>query len=221
MPSSKPFHIVFEGIDGCGKGTQVRRLCEWLVSKGRAPHVVTDPGASGAGAAPAIRQILLDKNVPMTPEQQLLLYTAARINARDCTARLLAAGCDVVGDRFLMSTIVYQGMVYNNSLQHVKMLHECFVKMQPDCTILLDIPALAARKRLEQATPRQDSPPPDQDRHESQGLEFANKLVHAYRLAAEDDPRAWIVDADQPEELVFQAVLHGIALKVPGFSELC
>lgn len=214
----RPFVICFEGIDGCGKGTQLKELTYWLIAKGRKVARVVDPGQEEAGAR--IRKILLDKNIALTPEQQALLYTAARISGRDAIARWQQNGFDVMLDRWFMSTIVHQGMAQHVPSPLLWGLQDSFVRFQPDLYIVLDLPANVAAYRLAaDATPDGD-PLPSADRFESEGVIFAENLRKGYRLTAENDPKAWIVDAEQSKEEVFADVLDACRLRVDGFQEL-
>jgi len=210
--------IAFEGIDGCGKGTQIELLTNWLEDRGRRVKTVADPGATPASRA--IRNILLDKQLPLSPEQQTLLYTAARICGRNTVAQHQAEGFDVIVDRWVMSTFVYQGMVQHVLQTIVQALHEEFVKRDPDLYIVLDLPANIAQHRLALANTKEGDFVPDADRFESLGVTHAENLRKGYRLMAEDSPNAWIVDAEQSPEDVFAEVLEACKLKLDGFAEL-
>lgn len=212
----RPLFLVFEGIDGCGKGTQITRLQAWLNERGRNAVIFRDPGT---GSGEAIRQLLLRKEHPLTPEQQALLFTAARIGTRNEIVRHMREGQDVLCDRWVMSTFVYQGKVQNVSEELIQALHDHFVKMQPHAYIVLDLPANVAQYRLALANTKEGDPAPDADRFESQGVTFAEQLRKGYRLMAEDTPDAWIVDAEQSPEDVFHDVLDACRIKVEGFTE--
>jgi dTMP kinase len=214
----RPLVICFEGIDGCGKGTQINKMMDWLSNKGRKVCRVVDPGEEASGQS--IRKILLDKTIPLTPEQQALLYTAARISGRDVIAKRQQAGFDVMLDRWVMSTIVYQGMVQNVEMPLIWGLQDSFVKFQPDLYIVLDLPANVAKYRLVCADTKEGDPVPDMDRFESQGLAFAENLRKGYKLVGEDSPKCWIVDAEQNVEDVFADVLEACRLKIDGFEAL-
>lgn len=214
----RPFVVAFEGIDGCGKDTQQVMLMEWLNGRGRKTARVADPGAGSAGKA--IRHILLDKEIDLTPDQQMLLYTAARISGRDVTAGFLREGFDVVLSRWVMSTFIYQGRVQKVGESIVKATHDHFVKLNPDLYVVLDISAVNARYRLEMANTKEGSPLPDKDRFESKGITFAENLRAGYKLYGEDEPNAVVVDAEQSVEDVFADVLEACTMKIEGFDEL-
>jgi len=207
----EPSFIVIEGIDGCGKDTQIERLQTYLEDKGRRTIKVTDPGTTDAGNI--LRAVLLDKTVEMGPEEQLLLYTAARVSLRNHIAANLRAGTDVICSRWVMSTLVYQGMVQKVGSNLVQDMHDTFVKLNPAAYILLDLPAEVAQRRVHD----RNTKAADQDRFESKGVEFADNLRRCYKVTAENNPHAWIVDADQDEEYVFAGVLEACELKIKGF----
>jgi len=132
--------ITFEGSEGCGKSTQSRLLYQYLKRKGYKAIYLREPGSTAIGEK--IRKILLDaKNLTLTPVSEMLLYMAARSQIVDEMIKpALAAGEVVICDRFLDSTLAYQG--YGLGLD-IKLLEEIGKhvtrKIRPDLTILLDL----------------------------------------------------------------------------------
>lgn len=238
-PNVKPLFLVLDGIDGCGKSLQLQWLRSYLEGRGRKVAAVHDPGTTPVGIK--LRAMLLDGELEMTPEIQTLLYTAARASLRDHIAGLLRDGLDVVCARWVMSTLIYQGVVQKVGPRVVEALHETWVKLQPDAYVVLDLPAEVAQARLH-STNDVEAPAdpvsgaatpagtvtraaveyaPEVDRFESRGVEFAEQLRQGYRLFCEDMPNAWLVDADRPPGAVSADILAACALKSAQFAEIC
>jgi dTMP kinase len=191
--TERGFFISFEGMDGAGKSTQIRRLVERLRAGGREVVETAEPGASRI--ARQIRQILLDPaNSEMSPTAELLLYFAARAqNAAELIRPALRRGAIVISDRFTDSTIAYQGGARGLGEGLVRQLHEIACpNLSPDLTILLDIdPALSAQRRRAA------------DRLENEPDEFRAKVREAYlRLAASEPDRIRCIDGGQSPDAV-------------------
>lgn len=213
--SRYPLFIALEGIDGCGKTTQVTLLQKFLQQRGREVVVVHNPGTTPLAAK--LRTLLLHDDLEITPEEQALLFTAARSSVRRNIAKHLSQGRDVICDRWLASTCVYQGAVLNVGVDRVRDLHTQFVGLNPDFTIIIDVPASEARRRLQQAN-RSDSNL--QDRFESKGLEFAEQLRRYYRLVGESDPQSCIVDGHNPPDEVAAAIVAAGIRQSEKFSHV-
>ena len=99
--------VCFEGIDGAGKSTQARMLLERLQAEGTATELVADPGTTHIGAA--IRKILLENDAPISPAAQMLLFSAARAELAEYIKAKLSQNVVIICDRWLLSTLVYQG----------------------------------------------------------------------------------------------------------------
>lgn len=213
-----PYFIVFEGINGCGKTTLMHKLSDRLLAAGRQTAIVYDPG--GTELAAEIRKIVKNGDIEASPEEQMLLYTAARSSLRRRVVELLNLGVDVICDRWVMSTEAYQGMMQKVGVVNVQAMHDAWVKLNPDLYLVLDIDAETARMRLELANTKAGDPPPDKERFERQGIEWAEELRGCYKMLAEDNPRAWLVDADQPVDDVFDDVLDACRRKIPGWDTI-
>ncbi|MEM9724855.1 MAG: dTMP kinase [Pseudomonadota bacterium] len=197
--------ITFEGVDGAGKSTQLRRAAERLQSAGHAVTASREPG--GSPGAEEIRALLVSGEPGRwSVATELLLFTAAR---RDHLDRLiepaLAAGHIVLCDRYVDSTRAYQVAGRGAPAEQVEALHRLMVGREPDATLIFDVdPAEAARRRgadLEGARRAAE------DRFERFGLDFQTRLRAAFAAIARDEPgRCTVIDADQGEAEVSNAV---------------
>ena len=186
--------ITFEGIEGCGKTTQVQRL-EKLVGRHGIPLVKTmEPGGTGIGAD--IRKILLDaENKEMAPLAELLLYSADRTqHVEEVIRPALREGKWVLCDRFFDATIVYQGWARGLDVVFIQSLNEKASQgILPDITFLLDCPVEIGLKR---ALKRNLSSQNGQDRFEKEKLQFHDKVREGYlTLARKERNRFIVIDA--------------------------
>ena len=186
--------ITFEGIEGCGKTTQVQRL-EKLVGRHGIPLVTTmEPGGTRIGAD--IRKILLDaENKEMAPLAELLLYAADRAqHVEELIKPALKDGKWVVCDRFFDATIVYQGWARGLDVAFIQSLNEKASQgILPDITFLLDCPVEIGLKR---ALKRNRSIHNGQDRFEKEKLQFHDKVREGYlTLARKERNRFIVIDA--------------------------
>ncbi|WP_299905116.1 dTMP kinase [uncultured Paracoccus sp.] len=188
--------ISFEGIDGSGKSTQSRLLAEALRAEGRDVVLTREPG--GSPGAEEIRRLLVEgAGERWSPETEILLFTAAR---RDHLERLirpaLAAGRTVITDRFADSTRVYQGATRGDLRGMVDKLHQTAIGIEPDLTLVIDIDPATG---LSRGKARGGS----EDRFESLGLGFQEKLAAGFRaLAAENPARVRLIDGSgAPEDV--------------------
>jgi dTMP kinase len=187
--------IVLEGGDASGKSTQARRLADRLRSRGRDVVETFEPGATQAGAA--IRALLLDGDGPLDPTTEALLLAADRAQeVADVIRPALARGADVVSDRFVPSSLAYQGVGRGLGLDEVEMLNRWATGgLEPDLVVVLDVDdAVAASRR---AGPR--------DRLERAGAKFHAAVRDAYRTLGAD--RGWVVlDGNDDAEIVSERV---------------
>jgi dTMP kinase len=183
-----PF-ITFEGSEGSGKSTQVRRLAARLERSG-VPHLVTrEPGGTPIGET--IRELLqfASHNSGMTPETELLLFEASRSQlVREIIKPALERGMCVIADRFFDSTTVYQGAARKLGREVVERLNAFAVgDCIPDITFFLDTDAATAKSRMQK--PRRS------DRMEQEPEEFYERVREAYReLAAREPNRIVLID---------------------------
>ena len=184
--------VCFEGIDGAGKSTQARMLHQRLLNDGVSAALVADPGTTKIGTA--IRQILLHNDDPISPAAQMLLFSAARAELATHIKSLLSDNQTVICDRWLLSTLVYQGEINNISAELITHIFRETSDVRPDICFLLDIAPEDAQKRMGQ--PR--------DRYERRCSEEQNRMRLAYTTHAQQRPHAAAVhhiNADRdPEE---------------------
>jgi dTMP kinase len=186
--------VTFEGIDRSGKTTQARLLCDAL---GDDALGVREPGGTEAGER--VRSILKDPAVPVAPETEALLFAAARaelVSAAILPA--LAEGRVVVSDRFLDSSLAYQGGARGLGIEDVEAVNRFATRsLRPDLTFLLEIrPAEAALRTGES------------DRFEGEGSPLQEAVLAAYERLIELDPGRWRrLDATRSPEEVHAEVL--------------
>ena len=194
--------ITFEGSEGCGKSTQIRRLAEFLLSLEREVVVLREPGATPIGES--IRNLLqYDASASaMTPEAELLLFAASRAQlVREIIRPALARRAVVLCDRFLDSTTVYQGVARALDSGEVSRINDFAVGGTiPDLTLLLDLDASEGRRRA--ATRKGPA-----DRMEQEGESFYEDVRQGYlKLATEHPERFAVIDGSLDEENVESAI---------------
>jgi len=190
--------IVLEGPDGCGKSTQIGCLSERLGKVGREVEVVRDPGGTHIGEA--IRKVLLNPEFgEMSVRTELLLYMASR--AQLLTERIepaLEAGRIILSDRYLTSTIVYQGLAGGLAVEQINRLYdESCGSTRPDLVVILDVPAEVGLGRISRGL----------DRMEGKSKAFHERVRQGYLNAAEHSREKHVViDASGSVEAVAEAV---------------
>ncbi len=184
--------ITFEGFEGSGKSTQADMLCRYLKRKGRKVLHIREPG--GVKISEKIRTILLDKkNTKMSPECETLLYMAARAQLVEEKIRpALKKGIIVVCDRFLDSTVAYQGYGCGINIAMIKKIGQFILRdIQPDITFLIDIPVKEGLARAGKV----------KDRIESRSLKYHNRVRQGYlKMARQDWRRIIVVDGRKSRE---------------------
>ncbi len=207
--------ITFEGIEGCGKTTQLGRLATALRDAGRRVLVTREPG--GCPIADAIRAILLDRaNQAMAPRAELLLYAAARAqHVEEVIAPALAAGQIVLCDRFSDATVAYQG--YGRGLPPDLIAEFNAIAsgpLVPDLTLLLDFPAEIGLTRARHRN--SGSSGPDEGRFEEESLAFHCRVRDGYLAQATSQSRFRIIDALGSEDQVATRIKAAVELLMGG-----
>lgn len=180
--------ITFEGVEGCGKSTQVRLLTESLQKAGMGVHVTREPGGTRIGEY--IRAILLDTtNTAMCKETEVLLYAASRAqHVSEVIRPKLAAGLIVISDRYADATAAYQGAARGFTLAQLQSLHTLATQdLQPHLTIVLDVPVAEGLARVLQRAI--ESGARAYDRLEAESLEFHERVRAAYLQLAQEEPK--------------------------------
>ncbi len=184
--------VTFEGVDGSGKSTQAGRLAEQLRSEGRDVVATREPGGTELGER--IRELLLHGDA-VAPWAEAALFAAARAQLVAHVIRpALSRGADVVCDRYVDSSLAYQGVARSLGVERVLELNRLATEdLLPDRTFLLVVP-------LDEAARRRGGEP---DRLEAEGDEFIGDVDRAYREVADAFPeRVVAADATQsPDEL--------------------
>ena len=190
--------ITFEGSEGCGKSTQSRALVEHLTAKGFPVKLVREPG--GVVISEKVREILLDrKNTQMNMECETLLYMAARAQlVEEVIIPELARGAVLVCDRFLDSTVAYQGYGGGVPVETIRAMGLFATKgIVPDLTFFLDLPT-------EEGLRRRGT---DRDRIEERSMEYHERVRAGYhRIAAGEPGRVVIIDGSRSREENFAAI---------------
>jgi len=205
--------ITFEGIDGCGKSTQLVRFEAILREQGIPLVITSEPGGTKIGQA--IRKILLSvDNTDMAYLTELFLYLADRAqHVNEVIKPALDAGRWVICDRYYDATTVYQGVVMGDHQKLIEQLnHKASLGCEPDITFLLDCPAEVAFKRIE----KREKTDKKKDRFEKKSLDFHIKVRYGYlALANKHKDRFKIIDATLPEDLVERKIREIISTYLP------
>ncbi len=197
--------ITFEGPEGAGKTTQIKQVCQYLVDRGFHCLMVREPGGTEIGNR--IRQILLDPELSeMEWKTEVLLYASSRAQlVRQVIKPHLDQGYIVLCDRYIDSSLAYQGYGAEKSVSEVRKINEWATDgLVPDRTYLLDVPVELGQKRVLSRNAKKDR------------MELKEKMFHdRVRLGFQDmslkeNTRYCFVRADQPRELVFAEIIDDI-----------
>jgi dTMP kinase len=200
------FFITFEGIEGCGKTTQIRRLTASFEEK-RLPFLLTrEPGGTAIGDR--IRQILLSsESSRLEPAAEFFLYVAARAqHAAEMVLPALRDGKTVLCDRFADATLAYQGYGRGLNLAWLEEIHNRFLQgLKPDLTFLLDLPV---EEGLRRAWKRMENQAVKEDRFEKEALAFHRRVREGYLFLARREPnRIIVLDGMKDEQTLHREIL--------------
>lgn len=212
---SRGLFITFEGIEGCGKSTQLSLLADWLAGRGIPVEKAREPGGTPLGLS--LRALLLDPALPpMAPEAELFLYLADRAqNVRERVRPALEAGRVVLCDRHTDATLVYQGAMRGLGLPRARELNALATRgLVPDRTLLLDLPADEGLRRVAE---RRRAAAAGGDRMEDEPRRFHEGVRQAYLELARSEPgRFVVIDASGTREEVHARLLNAVGEWIAG-----
>jgi dTMP kinase len=195
--------VTFEGVDGSGKSTQAELLRDALVAEGREAVLTREPGGTEVGER--VRELVLN-GPAMTPWAEAALFAAARAELVATVIRpALERGADVIADRYVDSSLAYQGIARGVGVEHVLELNLHVVQgLMPDVTVLLLLDPEAAGHRV--AEP---------DRLEREGADFHRRVDAAYRELAERFPQRIVaLDGARPAGELSEVILERLRSRI-------
>ena len=209
------FFITFEGVEGCGKTTQIKLLAEFLAARGISTVLTREPG--GCYIADKIRSILLDAdNSALAPLAELMLYAAARAqHVTEVISPALIAEKIVLCDRFCDATVAYQSFGRGIDRSVIDSLNSYACQgVSPDLTVLVDCdPAVGlerARRRIEATSG------PREERFELEALAFHQRVRGGYlHLAKEEPHRFVIINGSETIEEIFSTISSLVVSRIP------
>lgn len=205
--------ITFEGIDGCGKTTQLRLFAAFLRSQGQDVVETVEPGGTEIGRQ--VRKIVLDPtNTSLRPRAELLLYFASRAqNVAEVITPALEQGSTVLCDRFTDSTLVYQGCGRGLDTAIVYELDRIACQgLKPDTTFLLDIDSDTS---LHRARRRNQRVGPEESRIDDESAAFHERVRQGYlALAASEPARFIVIDGRGPIVQVAASIQEAMTARV-------
>ena len=198
--------ITFEGVDGSGKSTIIKMVSEYF-EKNNIPYISTrEPG--GSRIAEQIRNIILScENSDLHPNTEALLYAAARAqHFSEIIEPAIKENKVVLCDRFLDSSLVYQGIARNLGVENVLNINKFAINdILPTITIFFDVDPEIGLRRINLNKER------ELNRLDLEGLEFHNKVYNGYKQIINSDPNRFIIiDASQSIEKVFEDTILAI-----------
>ncbi len=201
--------VTFEGLDGSGKSTQLRRAAQWLADRAALCEVTHEPGGTPLGEA--IRALFLDHRYAETEGgvEMLLVFASRRQHLVQMIDPALARGVHVLCDRFTDSTVAYQGYGRGVSLELIAQVDRLATGgRQADLTLLFDVPAEMARTRRHRG---------EADRLDAEGLAFYERVRSGYlEIAAAQPQRVRVIDASGDKAATAEAVRAALAPLLAG-----
>ena len=201
--------ITFEGGDGSGKSTQIQSVRDWFESRGREVIVTREPGGTELGTE--IRRLVQNGPEDVDPRTEALLYAADRAyHVATVIAPALERGAVVLGDRYIDSSLAYQGAARSLGVDEIASLSAWATRgLYPSLTFLLDLPPEVGARR------RTDAP----DRMERESMDFHERVRHEYlRLADAEPDRIVVIDAVGTVDEVFSEIRGVLVERFEGGS---
>ena len=196
--------ISIDGGDGCGKSTQINLLADWLRQNNCDVFLCRDPGSTPLGEA--VRGILLNRHdLEICRTSEMLLFMAARAQmVHELIMPALKSGKIVISDRFLLSTIVYQGYAGKITVGDIETVGRIATAgVLPDVTFVLDVPLETAKLRMQDR---------EMDRMEQMGQAYHEQVRQGFLTHAKSDPQHFVViDASQPIDCVTAQIRQVVA----------
>ena len=195
--AARGMFITFEGGDGSGKSTQIQSVREWFESRGREVIVTREPGGTELGTE--IRRLVQNGPEDVDARTEALLYAADRAYHVATVIRpALERGAVVLGDRYIDSSLAYQGAARSLGVDEIASLSAWATQgLYPSLTFLLDLPPEVGARR------RTDAP----DRMERESMDFHERVRHQYlRLADAEPDRIVVIDAVGTVDQVFSEI---------------
>jgi len=200
----KPFYIAIDGIDGCGKTTQVKNVAEYLKNLNIPVYITKEPGGTEVGSL--LRKLLLSKEFNVEPETELLLYTADRLeHQKKIILPFLNSGYAIISDRFLSSTYAYQVFGRGLHRQLLDLLKDISVFIYPDLTVILDIDPTIALERAKDRLSRQNMMELE-GKFESLNVDFYKKVREGFFWYRDNFKNVVILNGNRRETEVFDAI---------------
>lgn len=207
------FLITFEGVEGCGKSTQVQLLKDTLEKKGKSVLLTREPGGTKFGDS--IRKLLLDSaHKEMARRCELFLYCASRAqHVAEVLKPALAKGSIVLCDRYIDATTAYQGYARGFPLDFIATLNkESSEGLVPNLTFLLDLdPALGLQRTQSRLQGQQSKALPNENRFEEEPLAFHQRVQKGYLTVAAAEPKRFcVLDARLPIDKIQTQIIQKV-----------
>lgn len=195
--------IALEGPDGGGKSTQIRMLCDYLENKSHEVLLTREPG--GTDISEKIRQIILDNsNSEMCDMCEALLYASSRAQlAEEVLKPAIERGCIVLSDRFVYSSIVYQGIGRGLGIDRIKYINDAALNgVKADLTIMINVSYEEGLKRKSNQR--------DLDRLENSGNNFHKKVYEGYQYIATNMDNIIVIDGNRSLQEVHEDIVREV-----------
>lgn len=210
--------ITFEGVEGCGKTTQIRMAADYLAKEGVNFITSDEPGGTPLGRK--IREILLNRGpYSISPHAELLLFAAARAqHVNDIISPALRRGAWVLCDRFIDATLAYQGFGRGLDVNFIKQIHLYSSNdLEPGLTLLFDLPVDIGLRRAMARIARKRGAALE-DRFERENGAFHRKIREGYLALAEKNPQRFrIIDASREMPAVYRDVCRHLSTYIGSF----